>query len=150
MALDLRAAAELPCPLEVARAELETLDGYPHWLGIVLAVEGAPPAPDDVGPAWWVELGGRIGVVRKTKRVRMVRTVEGPDRIRFERSELDGRAHNEWVLEAQLEPRGADRTDLEMAVHYGGDRRIPVLDAVLRAEVRKAGRRLVARVAAVG
>ena len=150
MALNLRAAAELPCPLEVARAELETLDGYPHWLGIVMAVEEAPPGDGDGDPAWWVELGGRIGLVRKTKRVRMARTFLGPDRIRFERVELDGRHHNEWVLEARLEQKGPARTDLEMTVHYGGDRRIPVLDALLRSEVRKAGRRLVERVAAVG
>jgi hypothetical protein len=150
VALNLRAAAELPCPLEVARAELETLDGYPQWLGIVMAVEDAPPADPGGHPAWWVELGGRIGLVRKTKRVRMERTFLGPDRIRFERVELDGRQHNEWVLEAQLEAKGPDRTDLDMTVYYGGERRIPVLDAVLRAEVRRAGRRLVERVAAVG
>ena len=150
MALDLRAAAELPCALAVARAELQILDGYPTWLGIVHRVAGADAHPDDPGPAWWVDLGGRVGVLRKTKRVRMVRTALVEEVIRFERLELDGRSHNSWVLEARLEPRGPRRTKLEMAVHYGGERRLPVLDAVLRAEVGRAGRRLAERVSGVG
>ena len=150
MALDLRAAADLPCPLAVARAELETHDGYPAWLGIVHRVAGADIHPDDPGPAWWVDLGGRVGVLRKTKRVRMVRTTLAEDLIRFERLEFDGRPHHSWVLEAHLEPRGPGRTGLDMAVHYGGDRRLPVLDAVLRAEVGRAGRRLAERVSGVG
>lgn len=150
MALDLRAAADLHCALEVARAELETLDGYPTWLGIVHRVAGADAHPDDPGPAWWVDLGGRVGVLRKTKRVRMVRTALVEDLIRFERLEFDGRTHNSWMLEAHLASRGPRRTGLDMAVHYGGDRRLPVLDAVLRAEVGRAGRRLAERVSGVG
>lgn len=150
MALDLRAAADLPCDLAVARTELETLDGYPTWLGIVHRVAGADAHPDDPGPAWWVDLGGRVGVLRKTKRVRMVRTALVEELIRFERLEFDGRTHNSWVLEAHLESRGPGRTGLDMAVHYGGDRRLPVLDAVLRAEVGRAGRRLAERVSGVG
>ncbi|GAC1599918.1 MAG: hypothetical protein NVS3B21_26760 [Acidimicrobiales bacterium] len=150
MALDLRAEADLPCALEAAQAELEVLDHYPTWLGIVFAVDEAPAHPDDPGPAWWVALGGRVGVVRKTKLVRMVRSrcVEGS--IRFERRELDLRRHNEWLLDVGLTPTGPTATRLEMVVRYGGDRRVPVLDAVLRAEVRRAGRRLAARVAEVG
>lgn len=150
MALDLRAAADLPCGLAVARAELQILDGYPNWLGIVHRVVGADGHPDDPGPAWWVDLGGRIGIVRKTKRVRMVRSALLDELIRFERLEFDGRTHNSWVLEARLEPRGPGCTGLDMAVHYSGDRRLPVLDAVLRAEVGRAGRRLAERVSGVG
>lgn len=150
MALDLSAAADLPCGIGRARAELETLDNYPRWLGIVWDATRADPSPDDRAPAWWVELGGRFGLIRRTKTVRMVRSVSSDTVIRFERRELDGRAHNDWILEVRLEPRGGDETGVEMAVHYGGDRRIPVVDAMLRAEVRRAGRRLVERVAAVG
>lgn len=150
MALDLSAAADLPCGIGRARAELETLDDYPRWLGIVRDATRADPSPDDRAPAWWVELGGRLGLIRRTKTVRMVRSVSNDTMIRFERRELDGRAHNDWILEVRLEPRGRDETGVAMAIHYGGDRRIPVVDAMLRAEVRRAGRRLVERVAAVG
>lgn len=150
MALDLRAEADLPCSLAVAHAALEVLDHYPAWLGIVFAAEAAPGHPDDPGPAWWVELGGRVGLVHKTKRVRMVRSICEDGSIRFERRELDLRHHNEWVLDVGLSATGPSATRLEMAVRYSGDRRVPVLDAVLRAEVRRAGRRLAARVAEVG
>ncbi|GAC1587495.1 MAG: hypothetical protein NVS3B21_02460 [Acidimicrobiales bacterium] len=150
MALELRAGADLPCSLVVAQAELEVLDHYPAWLGIVFGVDAADGDPDDPGPAWWVELGGRVGVVHKTKRVRMVRATCEVGSIRFERCELDLRRHNEWVLGIALASTGPTGTRLEMAVRYGGDRRVPVLDAVLRAEVRRAGRRLAARVAEVG
>jgi hypothetical protein len=150
MALNLRAEAVLPCSLQRAAVELESLDGYPTWLGIVLAVQPSEPAPTDPGPAWWVDLGGRLGPVRKTKRVRMVRTLRTEREVRFERGEIDGRTHNRWVLEARLTPEGAERTQVEMTVEYSGDRRVPVLDRVLRQEVGRAGRRLVARVAEVG
>ena len=150
MALDLWAGADLPCSLAVAHTALEVLDHYPSWLGIVFAAETAPAHPGDPGPAWWVELGGRVGLVHKTKRVRMVRSICEVDAIRFERLELDLRHHNEWVLDVGLAATGSAATRLEMAMRYSGDRRVPVLDAVLRAEVRRAGRRLAARVAEVG
>ncbi|GAC1379900.1 MAG: hypothetical protein NVSMB4_08990 [Acidimicrobiales bacterium] len=126
------------------------LDHYPSWLGIVFGVDAAPAHPDDPGPAWWVDLGGRVGMVRKTKRVRMVRSICVDGSIRFERREIDLRHHNEWVLDVRLTPTGPRATQLVMGVRYGGDRRVPVLDAVLRAEVRRAGRRLAARVVEVG
>jgi len=150
MALNLRAEAVLPCSLERAAAELDRLDGYPTWLGIVLAVESCEPDATDTGPAWWVDLGGRLGPVSRTKRVRMVRTAHTEREIRFERGEIDGRTHNRWVLEARLTPEAEERTQVEMRVHYSGDRRVPVLDRVLRQEVSRAGRRLVDRVAEVG
>ena len=150
MAIDLRAEAVLPCSLERAAAELERLDCYPTWLGIVLAVEPCEPGATDAGPAWWVELGGRLGPVRRTKRVRMVRTAHTDRTIRFERAEIDGRTHNRWVLDATLTPETEARTHVEMTVRYSGDRRVPVLDRVLRQEVSRAGRRLVDRVAELG
>ena len=150
MALDLALLPTFPATWRWRMRELETLDGYPTWLGIVHRVAGADAHPDDPGPAWWVDLGGRVGVLRKTKRVRMVRTALVEELIRFERLEFDGRSHNSWVLEAHLESRGPGRTGLDMAVRYGGDRRLPVLDAVLRAEVGRAGRKLAERVSGVG
>jgi hypothetical protein len=145
--VDLTSRAVLPCVPERAFAEIATLDGYPAWLGIVLAVSAADAAAGENGPAWWVELGARLGPLRRGKRVRMVRRLhEPPHRARFERDEADGRSHSPWVLTASLTPLPIG-CELLMGLHYGGAAWLPLLDVVLAAEVRRAGGRLAARVA---
>lgn len=146
--MDLRATATLPCTAERARTELEVLDHYPAWLTIVQSVRPAQADSSDPGPAWWVDLGARIGPLRRTKRVRMARTAGGPDHVRFDRRQIDGRAHSAWVLEAQWEeePGGAAATFLTVSLHYGGSTPVPLLEAVLGREVRKAADRLTGRV----
>src|SRR5688500_11916467 len=91
-------------------AEVADLGTYPRWLGIVHAAvpASAGDAGDEVGPAWSVEIGARLGPLRRTKRVRMVRVVcDEPTAVRFERVEDDGREHSAWVLQADLRPAGA-------------------------------------------
>lgn len=132
------AAARLPtAPSRVFEA-LADLGTYPHWLGIVQAAEVVADG------AWAVELGARLGPLRRTKRVRMVRTVcEADERVRFDRAELDGREHSPWVLEAEVVPDG-EGSALTMHLHYGGGAWLPGLDLVLRQEVRCAAARLTA------
>lgn len=142
--MDLDATAEL----EVAQAPvveaLADLASYPHWLSIVGAAAPAAPHPDDVGPAWAVELIGRIGPFTKTKRVRMVRAAHDPDAgtVRFERVEHDGRAHNVWVLTGEATPAPGGRTKVHVHLHYGGGRTLPGADLLLRQEAGRAGSRL--------
>ncbi len=120
------------------------LAGYPDWLGLV--VEAVPDAgPGAVDPTWIVELRGRIGPFARSKRLRMVRTVaDEPTRVRFERVETDGRRHSDWHLEARVTPTAAG-ADLTMDLHYGGNRFAPVLAPLLRDEIRRGRRNLVAR-----
>lgn len=129
--------AELAATPERVFAEVADLSTYPGWLGIVHAAE-----PVGEG-AWAVELGARLGPWRRTKRVRMARTVCDAisGAVRFERAELDGREHSAWVLEARVAAteRGSALT---MHVHYGGAAWVPGLDLVLRQEVRRAAARL--------
>jgi uncharacterized protein YndB with AHSA1/START domain len=140
--VDTTGTARLPAPPERVFAEVADLGTYPQWLGIVRAVD-----PD--GEAWVVELGARVGPLRRTKRVRMARTVhQPPERVRFERAELDGRPHSPWVLEAVVTPAGADGSLVAMHLHYGGSKWLPGLDVVLHQEVRRAGGRLAARMGA--
>jgi uncharacterized protein YndB with AHSA1/START domain len=140
--VDLTATTVLAATPERVFAEVADLATYPRWLGIVQAAE---PVAD--GEAWSVELGARLGPFRRTKRVRMVRTVcDQPVAVRFERVEDDGRAHSPWVLRADLAPTGAG-TELTMHLHYGGSGWLPGLDLVLGQEVRRAGARLAARLA---
>ena len=146
--MDVDATADLSVPAARAFAALADLGTYPAWLGIVQQVAPADPHPDDSGPAWWVDLGARLGPLRRTKRVRMVRTdAEEPVRVRYERVEHDGRSHPAWILTGVLDPRGDSACHLAMHLHYGGSRSLPVADVVLAAEVRRAGGRLAATLA---
>jgi len=147
------------------RAELETgagapglfevvadLSTYPAWLDIVGRVEPTAAGPDESGPAWLVDLVGRVGPLRRSKRLRMVRTEHTPPgsatagRIRFERHDLDGRTHSDWVLNATVTAQDVG-SRLEVHLHYGGSLWVPLLDRLLSDEIRSSRERLAALVA---
>ncbi|MSX75362.1 MAG: hypothetical protein F2744_06820, partial [Actinobacteria bacterium] len=66
---------------------------YPDWLEIVPRAQAVEPDPSDEGPAWSVDLRGQLGLLSRSKRLRMVRTQSDSPRIaRFERRELDSRS----------------------------------------------------------
>ena len=140
--MELMGTAELGHSPQRVHAAVAILDGYDKWLGIVRGAAALPPAPDDAGPAWLVDLEAGIGPIRQTKRVRMVRTHNDPPRrVVFERHEDDGADHSPWVLTADVLPSAAGAR-LQMHIFYGGARWLPGLDVVLRREVRAAGGRL--------
>jgi hypothetical protein len=146
--VDLSATMHAPCPPDVLFREIEDLAHYPAWLTIV---PRAVPADGDgaAGPVWLVELRGRIGPLARSKRLRMVRTVHEPGkRVRFERRETDGRDHSPWVLEAHVEPSGADESALEMLLHYGGAFGGAILERLLADEIEASRPRLAERVRA--
>jgi hypothetical protein len=142
--------AELSCdaPLTELRAVVADLATYPDWLDIVSSA--APIAASDggadvdAGAAWDVVLRASIGPLRRSKRLRMVRTVDEPRHVRFERRELDGRSHSPWVLDATL--GGDGPVVLRMRLHYGGSLWVPVLDRLLSDEIERSRPRLLARV----
>ncbi|MCB1006842.1 MAG: SRPBCC family protein [Acidimicrobiales bacterium] len=138
--------------LEVASAPaavfawVDALDRYPRWLDIVVRAESADAAPGDPGPAWRVDLRGRLGPLSRAKRLRMVRTVhDAPRRAVFERREVDGRSHSPWVLDATVDPAPSGAR-LTMRLHYGGSLWGPVLERMLRDEVERSRPRLAAAV----
>lgn len=139
--MDLTATALLPAEPSRVFAEVADLSTYPSWLGIVHSAEPVADA------TWGVELGARFGPLRRTKRVRMVRTVHEPAvRVRFERDEEDGRSHSAWVLDATIEAQdGGHASALTMHLHYGGAAWLSGLDLVLRQEVRRSADRLQSR-----
>jgi hypothetical protein len=125
-----------------AIADLAT---YPEWLQIVASADRVAPHDGDVGDAWSVVLVGRLGPLRKTKRVRMVRTVcdRETGAVRFERVERNGREHNTWVLTATAtngDGPGASR--LAVHLHYSGGWLPPGADRLLGLEASRAGGRL--------
>ena len=145
--MDVVASLEAPSPPEEVFAWVDDLGRYPEWLDIVPRASVAAPQPGDAGPAWSVDLRGRLGPFARAKRLRMVRTVHEPSsHARFERVEHDGRPHSSWVLDASVEPRGA-ATTLTMRLHYGGRLWVPALDRLLADEIERSRPRLLARLA---
>jgi hypothetical protein len=141
---------DAPCAADRLFAAVADLADYPAWLSIVDRAVPADPDPGDAGPAWLVELRGRLGPLARSKRLRMVRTVvDEPHRLRFERRELDGRAHSPWVLDAEVGPRpGGSR--LTMRLHYGGALGGATLERMLAAEIDRSRPRLLERLDATG
>ena len=138
--VDITATFEADVAPEGLFALVEDLDAYPEWLSIVSAVKGD-------GPAWEVELRGRIGPLARSKRLRMERTAhEAPGHVRFERRELDGRQHSPWVLDAVVDPT-ADGSRLTMHLHYGGSFGGAVLERMLGDEIEASRPRLAALLA---
>jgi hypothetical protein len=129
---------------------IDDLGRYPDWLDIVPRAVAVDAHVDDVGPAWSVDLRGKVGPFARAKRLRMVRTerTDG-EHVRFERAQHDGRQHSPWVLDADLVALGSgDGTLLTMRLHYGGRLWMPVLDRLLADEVERSRPRLLACVSA--
>jgi hypothetical protein len=126
---------------------VDDLGRYPDWLDIVPRASPSDPHPDDVGPAWSVDLKGRLGPFARAKRLRMVRTGhETPRHARFERVEHDGRDHAAWVLDAAIAETPAGSV-LTMRLHYGGRLWVPALDRLLAEEIERSRPRLLQRLA---
>jgi hypothetical protein len=140
--VDIDADLVAPCPPEALYAWVSDLERYPEWLEIV--TRAAPLEPE----AWAVDLRGRLGPLARTKRLRMVRSESiAPERVVFERAEVDGRDHSPWVLTVEVAPH-AEGACLQMRMHYGGGLFQPVIERVLRDEIEKARPRLLALVSA--
>ena len=120
------------------------LERYPQWLEIVTRATTADAQPGDAGPAWFVQLRGKIGPLSRSKQLRMVRTVaHEPHAVTFERHETDGQTHSPWVLRATIEQVDGV-SHLAMTLHYGGGLFEPIVERLLRSEIDAARRRLAA------
>jgi len=151
--VDLIAGVELDASPELVRPWIASLDRYPSWLSIVVKAQsldadgsgdGVADSPDAGGGpvgAWAVELRAKVGPLARSKRLRMVRTVDEPFHVRFERAELDGRSHAIWTLDAELRPL-AQRTELLMTLHYGGGFGGGLVERLLADEIEASRTRL--------
>ena len=143
--MDVTASLDAPCAPDALFVWVEDLARYPEWLDIVPRAVPVDEQPGDVGPAWSVDLRGRLGPFARAKRLRMVRTTREVDRHAcFERVEHDGRTHSSWVLDAQIEPI-PEGSRLTMRLHYGGRLWMPALDRLLADEIERSRPRLLDR-----
>ncbi len=143
--MDVTASLDAPCAPDALFVWVGDLGRYPDWLDIVPRAVPVAAHDDDVGPAWSVDLRGRLGPFARAKRLRMVRTVHEAGRhARFERVEHDGREHSSWVLDAVITAT-PDGSRLTMGLHYGGRLWMPVLDRLLSDEIERSRPRLLAR-----
>jgi uncharacterized protein YndB with AHSA1/START domain len=146
--MDVTADLLAPCSPERLFVWVDDLGHYPEWLDIVPRATPVDAQDGDPGPAWSVDLRGRLGPFARSKRLRMVRAVhEAPHRVRFERLEHDGRRHSPWVLEARVAP-DAGGSLLTMRLHYGGSLVGPLVERLLADEIRQSKPRLLALVGA--
>ena len=152
MPVDVTATLSADVSPERLFAVVADLGGYPEWLEIVPRAESLDASPDDPGPAWSVDLRGQLGPLRRSKRIRMVRSLsESPRVVRFVRRELDGRSHSDWVLEARVDaPTSDEVTTLVMSLHYGGSMWMPMLDRLLSDEIERSRPRLLELLATTG
>lgn len=150
--MDVTANLSADVPFDALLDVVRDLGTYADWLDIVTRAEPVE-STDGEDRAWSVDLRGQVGPFRRSKRLRMVRVDSlpaggvSPSTVRFERRELDGRSHSDWVLAAEL----TDGTDgsapqLRMALHYGGNLWVPMLDRLLADEIERSRPRLVAYV----
>lgn len=130
--MDVAASMDAPCAPARLFEFVDELTDYPQWMPLAHRVSAVAAEPDG-RPAWEVELRARLGPFARSKRLRMVRTLHEPERpggplgqagqaggrVRFERSEHDGRSHSPWVLDATVTAHGSG-SRLEMVLHYGG------------------------------
>ena len=118
--MDLFASVEVPVSVEKLFDYVADLANYSTWLEFVHKVELVGESTEtDV--TWLVELRAKLGVLARSKRLRMTRTLcEHPKLVVFERREQDSRRHSEWVLRATVS-QTATGAKLETNLHYSGN-----------------------------
>ena len=137
--LDVAATTERVMP------HVSDLARYPVWMPLVHEVEVDRSVADEV--AWIVELRAKVGVFARSKRLRMVRTVDEPSRVVFERRETDARRHSPWTLTVEVSAGGVG-SSVAVRLEYGGSLWTGgVLDRVLASQI-EAGKVGLARVVA--
>jgi len=118
--MDLVASVEVPVSVEKLFDYVADLANYSSWLEFVHKVELVGESTE-TDTTWLVELRAKLGVLARSKRLRMTRTLcEHPKLVVFERREQDSRRHSEWILRATVS-QTATGAKLETNLHYSGN-----------------------------
>jgi len=112
--MDVVATVDVPVSAEKLFNFISDLANYESWLQMV---HSAKLLEDK---SWSVELRARLGPFARSKRLRMVRSnFDSPSFVVFERVEIDGRKHSQWVLSATVS-NTATGACLTTNLHYSG------------------------------
>lgn len=118
--MDLVASVEVPVSVEKLFDYVADLANYSSWLEFVHKVDLVGESTE-TDTTWLVELRAKLGVLARSKRLRMTRTLcEHPKVVVFERREQDSRRHSEWILRATVS-QTATGAKLETNLHYSGN-----------------------------
>ena len=133
--------APVAAPRERVAAIISDLATYPDWLDLVTAAD--PADGDDEQPAWLVTIRAKVGPFARSKKLRMVRTVDdrsgNTTAYRFERRELDGRDHSAWTLDAAVSPDATGKSSVTMDLRYDGGLWTAPLEPILGSFISGAG-----------
>ena len=136
--MDVEATVDIAAAPDRVRPWVADLSRYTEWLTIIPRAEPiVEPTAETTGgesALWDVELRAKVGPIARSKRLRMRRTVDARDHLRFERDEVDGREHSPWVLDIELTPIDSG-THLRMALHYGGSFGGGIVERLLADEI---------------
>lgn len=129
---------DVPRSPSIVAPFVNDLTAYPQWMGLV---HSAVVEQDSTERAWSVELRAKVGPFARSKRLRMVRTIdESPTHFRFERRERGTGSHGTWMLDVHLD--GESTTRLTVTLRYVGRLWSSVVERVLRDEIERSKRRL--------
>lgn len=130
--------AEVAASPQATLRALADLSTYPEWLPVVSSA-----IPDETtDDVWMVTLRARLGPLARSKRLRMVRVALDDHTVRFERSEVDGREHAAWILEAAVVEADNAGCRAEVSLHYSGTLWSAPLEGALLAVEGTAAKRL--------
>ena len=117
--MELVASVEVPVSVDKLFNYVADLANYSSWLEFVYKVDLVGESTE-TDATWLVELRAKLGVLARSKRLRMTRTLcEHPKLVVFERREQDSRRHSDWVLRATVSPTSTGAR-LETNLHYSG------------------------------
>jgi len=135
--------ATIAAPTDKVSEIVGDLGTYSEWLDLVSAAEIVESQDDQ--PAWLVTIRAKVGPFARSKKLRMVRTVnetepEGATYC-FERTEVDGRRHSAWTLDINVASVVEDHSSCEvtMALRYDGGLWTAPLEPILGTFISGAG-----------
>lgn len=106
------------------------LQTYPFWLDIV---DKVTPDGED---AWIVTLTAKIGPIKRSKKLRMIKSTDGMATT-FIRQETHGRDFSIWKMHSTVTPVSTNSSELTIELLYDGPYWSNVLDALLDARKPK-------------
>ena len=128
-------------------AVLRDLATYPAWNDLVDEALVDSDTSGDDAPAWRTTLRAQVGPFARAKQLRFVRVrdISDADRFqtRFERHELDGRDHANWIMETEVQSGGTDEQSMvRLDLTYEGGLWVPTLSSVLGSAIERSVTRL--------